>query len=202
MTIESSSNMLKDCGSVCPLTLNLVARVGRLSRKRLPIQIHRSVPFASAVIAALLFIPVLSSQNEPKKSESKVIFNCGAKSKTPNDSHYVGSGTCRSCHGQIKETFDEGPHGKTMTERCGIPNWQNCESCHGTGKDHADTGDKPGTIFFFPTAAVKDANQRCMNCHEKLPGHEELMGGRPAKSETKCVDCHSIHSGVRAKKPK
>jgi len=118
----------------------------------------------------------------------------GSSSQADADKQYVGSGTCRGCHGEIPESFDQGPHGKTMTDVCALPRWQNCETCHGPGRQHADTGGDQDTIVFPPALSPKDLNQRCLSCHEFPKGHDKWMDPGASPQKTGCLECHSVHS--------
>jgi len=117
--------------------------------------------------------------------------------KTEQDKQYVGSGTCRSCHGEISESFDQGPHGKIMTDTCALPKWQNCETCHGPGRQHADTGGDQDTIIFPPALSPKDLNQRCLSCHEFPKGHDKFIDRQAAPQKISCLECHSVHNNPK-----
>ena len=124
----------------------------------------------------------------------------GTLRKTEPDKQYVGSGTCRSCHSEISESFDEGPHGRIMTDTCALPKWQNCETCHGPGRQHADTGGDQDTIIFPPALPPKDLNQRCLSCHEFPKGHDRFIDPQAPTQKVSCLQCHSVHNNSKVKK--
>jgi hypothetical protein len=165
-----------------------------------------------ALAMAFTFIGRANSQQAPQKDRSKPSFKCAANlkdgeksqnnsaGKADADKQYVGAGTCRGCHSEIPESFDQGPHGKIMTDTCALPKWQNCETCHGPGRQHADTGGDQDTIIFPPALSPKDLNQRCLSCHELPKGHNEFIDLQASPQKTGCLDCHSVHNKSKVKK--
>src|SRR5579862_409675 len=56
------------------------------------------------------------------------------------DSKYVGSDTCKTCHEDLYNSWAKTPHWKTTLDTKGGPSHQGCEACHGPGAAHVAGG--------------------------------------------------------------
>ncbi len=114
------------------------------------------------------------------------------------ESSYVGSDTCATCHEEIYKNYAQSLHGIKADSRTPEA-MQGCETCHGPGGAHADAGGGKGIGGLIalgksaPTPAEKKI-EICMQCHDK--GKVVLWDGSAHDSrDLVCGDCHSIHSG-------
>jgi predicted CXXCH cytochrome family protein len=105
---------------------------------------------------------------------------------------YVGAETCRGCHEDLGQGFDQGPHGKTAIVKREGPEWQGCEACHGPGREHAQSGD-PSNILRFPSLSREASSRRCLGCHASSEEHANFMRSPHMKNNVGCVDCHAVH---------
>ena len=99
-----------------------------------------------------------------------------------------GSDACATCHGEVVKSFAGNPHA-SVTEMHGKS--VTCQNCHGPGKAHADNGD-PGKIFNPSKAAAKEADAKCMECHNGQ--HSSFESSGHGEANVSCVHCHSVHA--------
>ncbi len=102
--------------------------------------------------------PIIRAQ-QPVSSTAK------PPASTPEDSQYVGSDTCKTCHEDLYNSWAKTPHWKTMLDKRSSPSHQGCESCHGPGADHVAGGGDKSKIFIFAKASATEVNTRCLTCH-------------------------------------
>src|SRR5258708_39377098 len=95
-------------------------------------------------VCAFLGVTLANPPGEPVKAgseqtASKTKKKAPAETVAPQDaeyhkvdpSQYVGSETCKTCHGEMAAGFDKGPHRKTTLAKHQGPQWQRCEACPG-----------------------------------------------------------------------
>jgi predicted CXXCH cytochrome family protein len=106
--------------------------------------------------------------------------------------HFVGSGSCASCHEDITRKFPDNVHARVhpVPGAGGIDT--SCESCHGPGSRHVESGG--GTPFKRLIVNPGKSPEACFQCHLgvrsqfHLPSHHPVIEGR-----MNCVDCHDPH---------
>jgi DmsE family decaheme c-type cytochrome len=120
---------------------------------------------------------------------------CGDQSNAAVPAHdarsgdYVGSDTCRSCHGELYEkNFEHTPHVKTT-----LQNGHGCESCHGPGSEHIAGGGDVTKIVSFKALSKQEASNRCLACHGDHHEHRHFSSSAHASNDVGCLDCHSPH---------
>ena len=95
----------------------------------------------SSFLLSFLFLFCLASsvsraQNPTggKKPQSSSAMK--AVASPAEDSKYVGSDTCKTCHEDRYNDWAKTPHWKTTLDTKGGPSHQGCEGCHGPGAEH------------------------------------------------------------------
>lgn len=138
-----------------------------------------------ALIAALVFVfrAAGAQTNTPAT----------APAKATQDSEYVGSEACKTCHEDIYKNFETTRHFVTTLDTKKGPAWQGCEACHGPGKEHADGGD-PAKIIRFGQLSREESSKRCLRCHEFGEEHSNFLRSQHLKNNVGCIDCHSPHT--------
>ena len=110
----------------------------------------------------------------------------------PNGLKYVGSKSCKSCHGTEYETWSSNAHARAYKtlEQAGSQFDPECVVCHVIGMDY-----ESGFISEQETEHMK--NVGCENCHG--PGSEHVLTAgltELTKPKSTCLDCHTPeHSG-------
>jgi DmsE family decaheme c-type cytochrome len=116
--------------------------------------------------------------------------------KTPaapaEDSRYVGSETCKTCHEDLYNSWAKTPHWKTTLDKTAKPSHQGCEGCHGPGADHVAGGGDKTKIFIFEKASAKEVDARCLTCH--VGAHPNFERSAHGRAQVSCIDCHSPHN--------
>src|ERR1022692_4421213 len=112
----------------------------------------------------------ISQGQEPageKKFQSGGVSSSTAKSAASpaEDSKYVGSDTCKTCHEDLYNSWAKTPHWKTTLDKKAGPSHQGCEGCPGPGAEHVAGGGDKTKIFVFKDHSTKEINDRCMTCH-------------------------------------
>jgi len=110
-----------------------------------------------------------------------------------NDSAYVGSDTCKTCHEDIYNAWAKTPHWKTTLNKEGGPAKQGCEGCHGPGADHVAGGGDKSKIFVFKEHSRQEASARCLSCHAEGNKQSHFAQSAHTSSDVGCLDCHSPH---------
>jgi DmsE family decaheme c-type cytochrome len=113
------------------------------------------------------------------------------QTKAAVSADFVGAETCVTCHEEVGNGFANNPHSKMVKQHGsnGVP----CENCHGAGKAHVDGGGDATKIFNPAKASAKDADAKCMSCHQ---GQQANFARSPhAEANVSCVSCHSVHAG-------
>ena len=87
------------------------------------------------------------------------------KAPAPKDADFVGSETCKTCHEELYNGWEKGPHWKQTYKEGGIGK-HGCEDCHGPGSAHVAGGGDVTKIFVFnKDHSTKEINNRCLTCH-------------------------------------
>jgi DmsE family decaheme c-type cytochrome len=135
---------------------------------------------AGAIVLLLLIRPTFSASQQEKSPAAPQ--NESAK--------YVGSDTCKTCHGDLyTNQFEHTPHFKTT-----LDNGHGCESCHGPGSAHVDGGGDITKIVSFNTLSAKEASTRCLSCHGDKHEQRHFSASPHSSSNIGCLDCHSPHN--------
>jgi DmsE family decaheme c-type cytochrome len=129
-----------------------------------------------------------SQKDQGKSSESKTYDG-----NTVDPSEYVGSDTCKSCHEEMFNSFERGPHWKTETDKHHGPQWQGCEACHGPGRAHSESTNA-SDIINLKNLSREESSKRCLSCHEFGEEHANFLRSQHLKNNVGCIDCHSVHS--------
>ena len=112
----------------------------------------------SFLCLSCLTSPVSRAQEPPAaKNQSGGASSSAAKppASPSEDSKYVGSDTCKTCHEDLYNNWAKTPHWKTTLDTKSGPSHQGCEGCHGPGADHVAGGGDKTKIFIFEQASAK-----------------------------------------------
>jgi predicted CXXCH cytochrome family protein len=111
----------------------------------------------------------------------------------PSDPNlYAGTETCVTCHEDIGQSHNKGPHAKTEAGKNG-PGFKGCEGCHGPGRDHAESGGDTGKIVNLKNLSRAESTRTCLECHETGEEHANFLRSKHAVNRVGCIDCHSPH---------
>ena len=108
---------------------------------------------------------------------------------------FVGVETCKICHIPETEGMHSNPHWKLELEgkhEAGIA--PTCEDCHGPGQAHVESGGDKTKIFRFSTASPKDADKRCLSCHQTDGDHDNFLRSAHSEGQVGCLGCHTVHA--------
>ena len=108
-------------------------------------------------------------------------------------SQYVGSETCAGCHEDVAKDLALTPHYRIKLQSTKNVEGGGCESCHGPGAAHVEGGGDKTKIISFKTLSTKDANSRCLACHNYGNEHANFTRSVHATNDVGCIDCHSPH---------
>jgi DmsE family decaheme c-type cytochrome len=139
----------------------------------------------------------ISQGQEPageKKFQSGGVSSSTAKTAASpaEDSKYVGSDTCKTCHEDLYNSWAKTPHWKTTLDKKAGPSHQGCEGCHGPGAEHVAGGGDKTKIFVFAKASAKEVDARCLTCH--AGAHPNFERSEHGHAKVSCIDCHSPHA--------
>jgi DmsE family decaheme c-type cytochrome len=139
--------------------------------------------------------PPMSQAQQPAVAKNQSGGPSSA-AKTPaspsEDSKYVGSDTCKTCHEDLYNNWAKTPHWKTTLDTKGGLSHQGCEGCHGPGADHVAGGGDKTKIFIFEKASATEINVRCLTCH--AGAHPNFERSAHGHAKVSCIDCHSAHA--------
>ncbi len=127
--------------------------------------------------------------------ESKAVGSATGPQQAVDESQYIGSEACQTCHDASFQSWKNTAmgkafldHPKTQLERKG------CEACHGPGRAHLESGGDVTAIKRFGEKAplsVPEQNELCLQCHEK--GARLFWDGSTHESRgVACVTCHQV----------
>src|SRR5262245_28713368 len=95
----------------------------------------------------------------------------------PEDSGYVGTETCKTCHEDQFNSFAHTSHSKLAD----LGSWKDkitgCESCHGPGKKHVEGDGDPTKIINFKNMSAKETSETCLTCHAGKEEHNNFRRG-------------------------
>ena len=138
----------------------------------------------------------LSQTERPGEKKLQTGSTSSSAAKTAalpsEDSQYVGSDTCKTCHEDLYNNWAKTPHWKTMLDKKASPSHQGCEGCHGPGADHVAGGGDKTKIFIFEKASATEVNTRCLTCH--VGTHPNFERSAHGHAKVSCIDCHSPHA--------
>lgn len=170
---------------VCGLKVTAPARVGqplRLAFKALPVE--ENLPKNDSLVRLY--------EDYQQIVRDRNLLEKHPRFPLPNDLKYVGSRSCKPCHGTEYETWNSKAHARAYAtlEQVGSQFDPECVVCHVIGMDY-----ESGFTSEQETEHMK--NVGCENCHG--PGSEHaLTAGATELTEPKstCLDCHTPeHSG-------
>ena len=170
---------------VCGLKVTAPARVGqrlRLAFKEVPIE--EDLPKDDSLVRLYEdYQQIVKDRNLLEKHPRFAL---------PDGLKYMGSKSCKPCHGYEYEKWSSNPHAKAFStlEKVNSQYDPECVVCHVVGMDY-----ESGYISQQQTGHL--INVGCENCHG--PGSEHnLSAGKTELTEPKstCLDCHTPeHSG-------
>lgn len=146
-------------------------------------------------VFALILVFATAIAGKPASDQTKAGAKTQEKSyQRPTDqSLYVGSDTCKTCHEDMYKQFETTRHFATTLDTKGGKEWQGCEACHGPGKEHVEGGGDKAKIFAFKNASGKEISERCLGCHTYGEEHSNYARSVHLQNGVSCVDCHSPH---------
>lgn len=149
---------------------------------------------ATAVFGALILchIPTAGQTKQPSKTGSEKSAVPGDP-QTSNQSGYLGSEVCKTCHEDVYNNFGKTPHWKTTLDTRRGSAFQGCEACHGPGEAHVAGGGDKSKIFVFKGAPAKEVTARCLTCHQYGEEHNNFLRSAHSSNDVTCIDCHSPH---------
>ena len=150
-----------------------------------------------------LFCSALRMSQAQQRAGEKNLQSGGASSSaakekektaasSAEDSKYVGSDTCKTCHEDLYNNWAKTPHWKTTLDKKAGPSHQGCEGCHGPGADHVAGGGDKSKIFIFEEASAREVSSRCLTCH--AGAHPNFERSAHGHAKVSCTDCHSAHA--------
>lgn len=152
-----------------------------------------------AGLVGFFVLAVCTFANQSDTQGSKAASDQQAAA-TSQDSNYVGSETCITCHQDQERRFKNTVMGQAFAHPHNADEAHGCESCHGPGRSHVEAGGGKDTI---PMRFGKDSkntvaeqNAVCETCHAR--GSHMFWKGSPHESRgMACVDCHQVKQEVR-----
>ncbi|MEW5945050.1 MAG: DmsE family decaheme c-type cytochrome [bacterium] len=117
------------------------------------------------------------------------VLKTSSAQQGPDESKYIGSKACLSCHEDAGKPFPRTAHRVLFLEdEAGEKN--GCEACHGPGSGHLE---EPGeNIIKFDKLDPADSSAVCLKCHGR--GKVRLWNASTHAEEDKsCTDCHRLH---------
>ena len=99
------------------------------------------LPWLMIVLLPLLLSARPAGAQAPDK-DSKPAQSAATPPETKSSvdqSQYVGTDTCKTCHEEQFKSYDRGAHWKTEKDTHRGVAYQGCESCHGPSKEHAES---------------------------------------------------------------
>ncbi|MGH9521695.1 MAG: DmsE family decaheme c-type cytochrome [Terriglobales bacterium] len=108
-------------------------------------------------------------------------------------SQYVGSDTCAGCHEDIAKGLAQTPHSRIKFQSTKNVEGGGCESCHGPGAAHVEGGGDKTKIISFSKLSTKEANARCLACHNYGNEHANFTRSVHATNDVGCTSCHDPH---------
>jgi DmsE family decaheme c-type cytochrome len=135
-----------------------------------------------------------ASQAQQRAAEKTMQSGSAAKAMAPaEDSKYVGSDTCKTCHEELYNSWEKTPHWKTTLNKSGGAAKRGCEGCHGPGAEHVAGGGDATKIYTFKNASAGEINERCMTCHAGGAEHMNAINSVHTQNDVSCISCHSPH---------
>lgn len=113
-----------------------------------------------------------------------------AAGQKTNAGEYVGAETCTTCHAEEAKKFGSNPHAKLALQHGG--EGVTCEGCHGPGKAHVESGGDAAKIFQFTKATAKQADDKCLSCHQGQ--HANFERSAHGEAKVSCTSCHAVHT--------
>jgi DmsE family decaheme c-type cytochrome len=122
--------------------------------------------------------------------------SAAATPQAVDDSQYVGSETCQTCHAASFQTWKNTAMGRAFLDHPKTPlEKRGCEACHGPGRAHVEGGGDVTAIIRFDKKtsplSAQEKNEQCLQCHEK--GNRLFWQGSTHESRgLSCVTCHQV----------
>jgi DmsE family decaheme c-type cytochrome len=146
-----------------------------------------------AVLIPIVAVAVAAASAETKQKAKSKPQQASASFRPSDPSLYVGAEVCAACHAGENQSYNHGPHWKTLLDKKRGPEWQGCEACHGPGAAHVAGGGDVTKIITFKNMPAADSARRCLDCHELGEEHSNFMRSEHMKNNVGCLDCHSVH---------
>ncbi len=145
-----------------------------------------------SIVLVGLFVALIVFTAAPVRVSAGTETTAQKPPATPDQSQYVGSDACKTCHEDIYKGFETTPHWRTNFQPGGPPN-HGCEACHGPGKAHVDAGGDKTKIFVFEGKSPNQISERCLTCHQYGEEHANYARSVHNINDISCIDCHSPH---------
>ncbi|HVX65626.1 MAG TPA: DmsE family decaheme c-type cytochrome [Bryobacteraceae bacterium] len=112
---------------------------------------------------------------------------------------YVGSETCKRCHGDLWRTFFRNPHYKSIASGEEPPERTGCEGCHGPGQKHVAAMGNKAAIVAYSQLEPAQVIDRCLGCHAGDVGKSNIRRSSHTLANVGCTSCHSIHKSTTSR---
>ena len=157
-----------------------------------------SISYLLAVLIPAMLVPFAQSADKKKAAQQTKSSKQAKSYVAPTDQTlYVGSDTCKTCHEDIYTNFSSTAHSSTeMDAKLDAhkgAEWHGCEACHGPGKEHVDGGGDKTKIYTFKDASPQETSGRCLRCHQYTEEHGNYDRSMHLANGVACIDCHSPH---------
>lgn len=152
------------------------------------INMNRSKYLAILIIALVILVSFIS------------FSTFGQDRKKGEVEKFVGSETCKGCHGDLYDILkEESPHWEVIFGPKIPFEKKGCEFCHGQGEKHAESEGK-GFITTFKREGANERSEVCLKCHQKQKEFFKFRRGVHKLDTVACNDCHKIMGHRLAKK--
>ncbi len=150
---------------------------------------------ATAVTALFFAVALLSYGAQDKSADAKASAKpAEAPAADKKPAEYMGSAVCMGCHEEIYNNFlKSNAHRVVETDKKRGFEEKACESCHGPGSVHAESASAADILNPAKMQPGK-ADRSCLKCHINTQTQVGRVMSGHARSQVRCVECHSVHS--------
>jgi len=160
--------------------------------------LHSAAARVSGIVTAFVLLSSLAlAQPQEKAPSPDKSASAGQGKKTignfeTSPSDFAGAEACKTCHEDIYNGWERGPHWKQTYKEGGLAK-HGCEDCHGAAASHVSDPSDTSKLFLFEKASSKEINTRCLTCHAGGTQHMNAINSIHSANQVSCVSCHSPH---------